>query len=77
MDEKNIKIQCHSPLSELMEKFIHEKQAYGYRYIRKVMSFFDWTVFYAKLVCNLLNYHGMSSINGHQNGFMKNRATRD
>lgn len=35
MHEKNIKIQCHSPLSELMEKFIHEKQAYGYRYIRE------------------------------------------
>jgi len=35
MYEKNIKIQCHSPLSELMEKFIYEKQAYGYRYIRE------------------------------------------
>ena len=35
MHEQNIKIQCHSPLSELMEKFIHEKQAYGYRYTRE------------------------------------------
>jgi len=35
MHEKNIKIQCHSPMSEMMEKFIHEKQAYGYRYIRE------------------------------------------
>jgi integrase len=35
MHENKIKIQCHSPLSELMEKFIHEKQAYGYRYIRE------------------------------------------
>jgi integrase/recombinase XerD len=35
MREQNIKIQCHSPLSELMEKFIHEKQAYGYRYTRE------------------------------------------
>lgn len=35
MREQNIKIQCHSPLSELMEKFIHEKQAYGYRYKRE------------------------------------------
>lgn len=35
MREQNIKIQCHSPLSELMEKFIHEKQAYGYKYARE------------------------------------------
>jgi integrase/recombinase XerD len=35
MREQDIKIQCHSPLSELMEKFIHEKQAYGYRYTRE------------------------------------------
>lgn len=35
MHEQNIKIQCHSPLSELMEKFIHEKQACGYRYKRE------------------------------------------
>jgi integrase/recombinase XerD len=35
MHEQNIKIQCHSPLSELMEKFIHEKQACGYRYQRE------------------------------------------
>lgn len=35
MREQNIKIQCHSPLSELMEKFIHEKQACGYRYTRE------------------------------------------
>jgi hypothetical protein len=35
MREQSIKIQCHSPLSELMEKFIHEKQAYGYRYTRE------------------------------------------
>ena len=35
MREQNIKIQCHSPLSELMEKFIREKQAYGYRYTRE------------------------------------------
>jgi integrase/recombinase XerD len=35
MSKQNIKIQCHSPLSELMEKFIHEKQACGYRYTRE------------------------------------------
>ena len=35
MHEQNIKIQYHSPLSDLMEKFIHEKQAYGYRYTRE------------------------------------------
>jgi hypothetical protein len=35
MCEQNIKVQCHSPLSELMEKFIHEKQAYGYSYTRE------------------------------------------
>jgi integrase/recombinase XerD len=35
MNEQNIKIQLHSPLSELMEKFIQEKQAWGYRYKRE------------------------------------------
>lgn len=35
MHEQNIKIQYHSPLSDLMEKFIHEKQAYGYSYTRE------------------------------------------
>jgi len=35
MRDQNIRIQCHSPLSELMKNFIHEKQAYGYRYTRE------------------------------------------
>jgi integrase/recombinase XerD len=35
MREQNIKIQGHSPLSELMGKFILEKQACGYRYKRE------------------------------------------
>lgn len=35
MHEQNIKIQCHSPLSELMGQFIDEKQAYGYQYKRE------------------------------------------
>ena len=35
MCEQNIKVRCHSPLSKLMEKFIHEKQAYGYSYTRE------------------------------------------
>jgi integrase/recombinase XerD len=35
MHEQNIKIQYHSPLSELMGQFIDEKQAYGYQYKRE------------------------------------------
>lgn len=36
MSEQNLQIQFHSPLSESMEMFIHEKQASGYRYTREV-----------------------------------------
>jgi integrase len=35
MSEQTIKIQLHSPLSGLMEKFIREKRACGYRYQRE------------------------------------------
>ena len=35
MNEQNIKMQFHSPLSGLMEKFIREKQACGCRYQRE------------------------------------------
>ncbi len=77
MHEQNIKIQYHSPLSELMEKFIHEKQAYGYRYTRESHELLRLDRFYAKLVYNPLNCLVTSSISGQQNRFMRNRATRD
>ena len=77
MCEHNFKVQCHSPLSELMEKFIHEKQAYGYTATQEgAMNFLGWTVSYAKSVYNPLNCLVTSSISGQQNRLMRNRATR-
>lgn len=35
MNEKNIKVEFHSPLAELMARFLREKQTCGYRYERE------------------------------------------
>ncbi len=49
MREQNIKIQAHSPLSELMGKFIQEKQTYGYRYKRESQELLRLDRFLCKL----------------------------
>ena len=49
MREQNIKIQAHSPLSELMGKFIQEKQTYGYRYNRESQELLRLDRFLCKL----------------------------
>jgi len=49
MREQNIKIQAHSPVSELMGKFIQEKQTYGYRYKRESQELLRLDRFLCKL----------------------------